>query len=233
MLKLVIFTGAGISAESGLRTFRDQGGLWEDYRIEDVATPEAWRRNPALVQTFYNERRKQVLEAKPNKAHELIVELEKHFDVYVITQNIDDLHERAGSSKVLHLHGEIRKARSSTNASLIYAIDGWELKLEQCCEEGSPLRPNIVWFGEEVPALLPAAKIVEAADIFVVIGSSLQVYPAASLVHETRPDAIKFLIDPHEGLNVLGFRIIRDTASKGMPVLSKLLVNEFSSIQKF
>lgn len=192
----MIFTGAGISAESGLRTFRDSDGLWEGHRVEDVATPEAWRRDRKLVQAFYNERRRSVLDAAPNSAHLALVELEKHYDTWIITQNIDDLHERAGSTRVLHLHGEIRKAQSSLDPALVYDIDGWELREGETCERGSQLRPHVVWFGEAVPMIGPAIALSERAAHFVVIGSSLQVYPAASLLEYVSADVPITLIDP-------------------------------------
>jgi NAD-dependent deacetylase len=194
--RLVVFTGAGISAESGIKTFRDAGGLWEEFNIEDVATPEAWDKNRDLVLQFYNERRKQVLEAQPNGAHQLIAELEGFFDVQVITQNVDDLHERAGSSKVLHLHGEIRKARSSSHPELIYEIEAETLKTGDTCEKGSQLRPHIVWFGEMVPEMDNANLIAAQAELFVVIGTSLNVYPAAGLLNFVMPDVPKWLLDP-------------------------------------
>jgi NAD-dependent deacetylase len=196
MKKVVVFTGAGISAESGIKTFRDSNGLWENYRIEDVATPEAWRNNPVLVQTFYNERRKQLLEVEPNAAHVALVELEKYYKVNIITQNVDDLHERAGSKNVLHLHGELRKSRSTVNPALVYPIKDWELKMGDKCALGSQLRPHIVWFGEMVPEMDHAIAITQFADILIVIGSSLQVYPAAGLLQYAQPDIEKFLIDP-------------------------------------
>lgn len=196
--RLVVFTGAGISAESGIKTFRDAGGLWEEYNIEDVATPEAWDNNRELVLKFYNERRKQVLEAKPNSAHELIVQLEADFDVQVITQNVDDLHERAGSTKVLHLHGEIRKARSTNNPELVYEIAAAGLNAGDQCEMGSQLRPHIVWFGEMVPEMDNANLIAAQADLFVVIGTSLNVYPAAGILNFVMPDVPKWLLDPGE-----------------------------------
>jgi NAD-dependent deacetylase len=195
--KLVVLSGAGISQESGLKTFRDMDGLWENYAVEDVASIDGWYRNPELVLDFYNQRRKQLYEAKPNAGHYGIADLEKWFDVSVITQNVDDLHERAGSSKVLHLHGELRKVRSSIDSSLIYTLDGWELKIGDKCEKGSQLRPHIVWFGEAVPAIYEAIPIVENADIVVVIGTSLAVYPAAGLVHYAKPGAPVFVVDPN------------------------------------
>ncbi len=196
MKKLVVLSGAGISAESGIKTFRDSGGLWEEHRVEDVATPEAWERDPELVQKFYNERRKQALSVEPNRAHRILAELEDYFDVTIITQNIDHLHERAGSSKVVHLHGELFKSRSSRNPKLVYDIEGWELKTGDLCAEGSQLRPHIVWFGEQVPMMTVAMEITEEADIFVVIGTSLAVYPAAGLVNYVKDDAPVYLIDP-------------------------------------
>ena len=197
-MNLVFFTGAGISAESGLRTFRDSDGLWEEYKIEDVATPEAFARDPGLVLHFYNQRREQVLNARPNAAHRTIAELEEQFDVHVVTQNIDDLHERAGSSHVVHLHGEIRKARSTKDPRSVTEINGPTLLLGDRCSLGSQLRPHIVWFGEEVPMLDKAAEIIEQADVLVVVGSSLQVYPAASLIHCTSTACAIHVVDPSD-----------------------------------
>lgn len=194
--KVVALTGAGISAESGLKTFRDSDGLWEGYNVYDVATPEAWQRNPVMVQDFYNMRRKAVLEAEPNAAHAALADLEDKFDVTVITQNIDDLHERAGSSNVLHLHGIITKSQSDKNPALTYDIHGWELKMGEKCELGSQLRPHVVWFGEAVPMIEKAALICSTADIFMVIGTSLQVYPAAGLINYAPRVSEKYLIDP-------------------------------------
>src|SRR6478609_7402972 len=175
--KLVVLTGAGISAESGLATFRDSGGLWEGYKVEDVATPEAWHRNQKLVLEFYNQRRKSALEAKPNRGHEILVELEKDFEVTIITQNVDNLHERAGSSHVLHLHGSLFESRSTLNPSLVYPIVGGELNIGDTCERGSQLRPHIVWFGEAVPMMDVAVKFASAAELFLVVGTSMVVYP--------------------------------------------------------
>ena len=194
--KLVILSGAGMSQESGLKTFRDMGGLWESYDVTEVATPEAWERDPALVLRFYNERRKQLLTAKPNPAHLAIAEFEKWFDVHVVTQNVDNLHERAGSTKVLHLHGELMKARSTVDPFLIYELDRWALNLGDVCEKGSQLRPHIVWFGEAVPEIPRAIGIVEEADILVVIGTSLAVYPAANLVNFVKKGTPIFVVDP-------------------------------------
>lgn len=193
---IVVLSGAGVSAESGIRTFRDSGGLWEEHKVEDVATFEAWQKNKELVLRFYNERRKQVHEVEPNGAHYALAELQKKYKVRIITQNIDDLHERAGSKDVLHLHGEILKARSTVDPSLIYPIKGWELKVGDKCEKGSQLRPHIVWFGEAVPEMGRAAMIAEEADVFLVIGTSLNVYPAAGLLHQVTANTPKFLIDP-------------------------------------
>ena len=187
MKKLVVLSGAGMSQESGLKTFRDMGGLWEQYRVEDVASIEGWYRNPELVMNFYNERRKQLFETQPNAGHFAVAALEKDFDVQIITQNVDDLHERAGSTKVLHLHGELRKVRSTADPDLVYTLDHWELKFGDKCEKGSQLRPHIVWFGEAVPAFYDAIPMVEAADILLVVGTSMQVYPAAGLVNYVRP----------------------------------------------
>lgn len=196
MKRLIVFTGAGMSAESGIPTFRGSDGLWENHRIEDVATPGAWEKDFELVLRFYNLRRKAILEAIPNRGHEILVELEQWYDVQIITQNIDDLHERAGSSHVLHLHGEITKARSSIKSSLIYPVNGWELKVGETCELGYQLRPHIVWFGESVPMMEVAIKLVQTADLFAVVGTSLQVYPAASLVEYVGSHVPKYLIDP-------------------------------------
>ncbi|EPK4683585.1 SIR2 family NAD-dependent protein deacylase, partial [Acinetobacter baumannii] len=201
MTKLVVFSGAGMSAESGISTFRDSNGLWENYDIQQVATPEAWERNPALVQRFYNERRKNILEAQPNEAHQYIAKLQDYYDVQVITQNIDDLHERAGSQNVLHLHGNIRLAKSSgpdaQYTTQFYEVNGWKLDLEQdFCPDGYPLRPHVVWFGEAVPAYEEAIRLVQSADIFIVIGSTLSVYPVAALVHEIPHYTKAYYIDP-------------------------------------
>ena len=229
MKKVVVFTGSGVSAESGIKTFRDSGGLWEEYRIEDVATPEAWQRNPTLVIDFYNQRRRQVIEAKPNAAHVAIAQLQKKFDVQVITQNIDDLHERAGSTNVLHLHGEIRKSRSTLNPSLIYNIEGNDLFIGDKCMLGSQLRPHIVWFGEQVPLMDAAISLTEAANIFIVIGTSLQVYPAAGLISHVPFDAVMYFIDPN-ALRIPylpNIKIIAEPASKGVPTLIEELMKNF------
>jgi NAD-dependent deacetylase len=196
MKHIVVLTGAGISAESGLKTFRDSDGLWEGYNINDVATPEAWEWNPALVQDFYNMRRKSVLEAKPNAAHYALAQLEDKFKVTIITQNIDDLHERSGSTNVVHLHGIITRSQSSKNPNLTYPIDGWELKMGELCELGSQLRAHVVWFGEAVPMIDEAASICTTADLFILVGTSLAVYPAAGLINYVPRSVPKYIIDP-------------------------------------
>lgn len=223
--KIVVFSGAGMSAESGIKTFRDTGGLWEEYRIEDVATFDAWQRNPELVLNFYNQRRKQVMEARPNTGHELIAKLEKDFDVQVITQNIDDLHERAGSKRVLHLHGEIMKSRSTRSYDLVYPLKHWEIKLGDTCETGTQLRPHIVWFGEAVPEMDRATAMAEEADIFITIGTSLNVYPAANLIHVVGPSIPKYLIDPGDfNLDYIkNLTVIKATAVEGMKILTQKL----------
>ncbi len=215
--RIVVLTGAGVSAESGIKTFRDSGGLWEEYDIMEVATPEAWERNRDLVMEFYNQRRKQLYEVEPNDAHYALAELEKHYDVHIITQNVDDLHERAGSSQVMHLHGELKKVRSSVDENLVYDLEGWELKPGDTCELGSQLRPHIVWFGEPVPMIPAAADLSNTADIYIIIGTSLNVYPAASLVNYVRPDTPVYLIDPSEVSvgHIPGVRVIREKASTG------------------
>ncbi len=218
-MKIAVLTGAGMSAESGIPTFRASDGLWENHKIEDVATPMAWHKNPQLVQEFYNLRRKSVIEANPNKGHILLKELEKIHEVLVITQNIDDLHERAGSSNIIHLHGMIRKSQSSINPNLTYDIKGWELKFGEFCELGSQLRPHVVWFGEEVPMLEIAAKEIESADMLVVIGTSLKVYPAASLIHFTKAGTPLIVIDPERPDSLPNHATwIPEIASKGIEI---------------
>jgi len=226
MKKIVVLTGAGISAESGLRTFRESNGLWEEHKVEDVATFMAWQRNQQLVIDFYNQRRKQLYEVKPNAGHLALVELEKKFDVKIITQNVDDLHERAGSTQVLHLHGELKKVRSTIDENLVYTLDGWELKKGDLCGKGSQLRPHIVWFGEAVPMIEPAMELSAEADIFIVIGTSLNVYPAAGLVHYVKRDTPVYLIDPHAEMlaGVKNLTFIRETAGTGVPKLVKQLM---------
>jgi NAD-dependent deacetylase len=197
MKRLVVLTGAGVSAESGLQTFRGSEGLWEGHAIEDVATPDAWNRNPQFVQDFYNYRRRQILEAAPNAAHLALVQLEAKYEVIIITQNIDDLHERAGSSNVLHLHGIITRSQSTKDPLLTYPIKGWKLDMNSTCELGSPLRPYIVWFGETVPLIEEAIDICKSADVFILIGTSLVVYPAAGLLNYVPSNVIKHIIDPN------------------------------------
>jgi NAD-dependent deacetylase len=222
--KLIVLTGAGISAESGLRTFRDSDGLWEGYNVTDVATPRAWRKDPALVLEFYNMRRRDVALAEPNAAHLGLAELEKDFDVHIITQNIDDLHERAGSTKILHLHGEIFKMRSESDESLVYSIRE-DMVLGQKAEDGGRLRPHIVWFEEPVPMIEMAVPLVQSADIFVVVGTSLVVYPAAGLVNFAQPEAPKFIVDkkipPTSYIDNL--TVIEHPASVGMRILQEHL----------
>ena len=217
-----------MSAESGLRTFREMGGLWEEYDVTEVASPLAWQKDRALVLRFYNERRKQLLETKPNKGHLGLLELEKEFEVWIVTQNVDDLHERAGSSRILHLHGELKKSRSTADPSLIYEIEGWKLDEGDLCEKGSQLRPHIVWFGEAVPAIEEAAGIVSTADILVIIGTSMNVYPAAGLINYAPDTAPIYVIDPNE-VAIAGhprIRIIQKGAGEGVQILKEKLRND-------
>ena len=231
MEKIIVLTGAGISAESGLKTFRDIDGLWENHRIEDVATPDAWDRDPELVLKFYNERRKQVNLAQPNKAHQLLAELEKNYEVNIVTQNIDDLHEKGGSTKVHYLHGEINKARSTVDPSLIYDLNHWEMKMGDTCDNGSQLRPHIVWFGEPVPMIDQVIHFFEIADKIIVIGTSLAVYPAAGLINYASPGIEKYYIDPMGVSNMDrdDFTVIAKKAVDGLSELVKLL-NEKSGL---
>jgi NAD-dependent deacetylase len=230
MKRIVILTGAGISAESGLKTFRDSDGLWEGYNIEDVATPQAWQHNPQLVQDFYNMRRKDVLAAQPNAAHYALAKLEEQFNVTIITQNIDDLHERAGSTNVVHLHGIITRSQSSINPELTYPIEGWELKMNEVCELGSPLRAHVVWFGEDVPMIEYAAKICADAELFILSGTSLAVYPAAGLIHYVRSGVKKYIVDPNipavrRLTNVVE---IQTKATIGIPdLVEELMLNKY------
>lgn len=224
--KIVAFTGSGISAESGLKTFRDAGGLWEGYSIEEVATPQAWQKDRAKVLEFYNMRRKQALEAQPNAAHKALNALEDAYEVSVVTQNVDNLHERSGSSKVIHLHGELFKSRSTRNPSLVYDIEGWELKEGDKCAEGSQLRPHIVWFGEMVPMMDVATQEVLSADILLVVGTSLQVYPAAGLVDIVSDEVPVYVVDPkqHRDFGRGNIHFVQDTATQGMKkVLDELM----------
>jgi len=225
MKKLVILSGAGMSAESGIRTFRDSGGLWEEYRVEEVATPEAWHRNPDLVQRFYNERRRQLERAQPNAGHKGLAALEADYDVHIVTQNIDDLHERAGSTKVLHLHGMLTQARSSINPGQIIEIGYRDIQKGEKASDGSMLRPHIVWFGEAVPAMEEAAEICSRADFFAVIGTSLVVYPAAGLIHYVPLLTPVCLVDPNPVTvsSSHDVEFIREGASKGVPVLAEWL----------
>ena len=225
MKKLVVLTGAGISAESGIRTFRDADGLWEQHRIEDVATPEAWAKNPELVLRFYNQRRAQLFEVQPNTGHQALVSLERDFEVQVITQNVDDLHERAGSSSVLHLHGELRKVRSERYEQLVYPCES-EINLGDTCERGFQLRPHIVWFGEAVPMLETAAEMAMQADIFLIVGTSLQVYPAAGLLNYSKRNIPIYYIDPHPATisnAPSNLKVIATTGSNGMKIVAKEL----------
>ena len=224
--KIVVLSGAGISAESGIPTFRASDGLWENHRIEDVATPEGWQKNQALVQDFYNQRRKQALSVLPNAGHFALVELEERYDVTVITQNVDNLHEKAGSSHVVHLHGELFKSRSSVDESLIYDIEGWEIKAGDNCEKGSQLRPHIVWFGEAVPMMDTALEITNEADIFIVVGTSLNVYPAAGLVFVVPDNAPIYVVDPYtpEMQKRPNVTIIAEPATTGLTKLAEELL---------
>ena len=226
MKNLVILTGAGMSSESGIRTFREAGGLWEEYDVTEVASPIGWHKNMDLVLRFYNERRSQLAGCQPNAGHIGIAALEKYFDVHVITQNIDNLHERAGSTKVLHLHGEITRARSTSDPYLIYDIGYKDINRGDLCEKGSQLRPHIVWFGEPVPMMSEAVRITSEADIFAVIGSSLNVYPAAGLIDYAPENASLWLIDPNDVYVSVNrhVEIIKEPASKGVEVLTGKLL---------
>jgi NAD-dependent deacetylase len=227
MKKLVVLTGAGISAESGIRTFRDAGGMWEEYDVMEVASIDGWEANPELVLRFYNERRKQLAECVPNDGHTILAELEKYFEVEIITQNVDDLHERAGSSKILHLHGELKKVRSTADPELIYELDGWRLDPGDVCEKGAQLRPHIVWFGEAVPEMGNAVRIAEKAEVFAVIGTSLNVYPAASIINFVPYQVPVFLIDPNDVPVSRNVRVIKEKASTGVKMLAEILKKEF------
>jgi len=224
--KIVVLTGAGISAESGIKTFRDADGLWEGHDVMEVASPHGFTKNPELVLDFYNQRRKQLLNVTPNKAHTSLVDLETHFDVHIVTQNVDDLHERAGSSNVLHLHGELLKVRSTKNESLVLP---WtkDLNLGDFCENGHQLRPHIVWFGEQVPLLEKAVEIVEEAQILIIIGTSMQVYPAAGLINFAQPAIPIYFIDPNPTNEISDYgniTIIKNTAAMGVPILVSDLI---------
>jgi NAD-dependent deacetylase len=228
--KIVVLTGAGISAESGIKTFRDADGLWENHRVEDVATPEAFERDPALVLEFYNQRRRQLLTCQPNAGHMALVELERNFEVQIITQNVDDLHERAGSSRVMHLHGELKKVRSTRFPKLIYERTT-DVVLGDLCERGAQLRPHIVWFGEAVPMLQPAAELTSQADILLVVGTSLQVYPAAGLMAYADIDIPVYYIDPAPQVNyalsqMSQLIVVEQPASTGLPYVAGLLTTK-------
>lgn len=229
MSKIVVLSGAGISAESGIKTFRDSNGLWEGYDVMQVASPQGWNDDYELVLDFYNQRRKQALTAKPNQGHKIIAELEKQFEVVVITQNVDNLHEKAGSKHVVHLHGELFKSRSSIDPNLIYAVDGWQLNVGEQCEKGSQLRPNIVWFGEPVPLMDEAISETLTADVFIVVGTSLQVYPAAGLLEYVKATSLQFIVDPnmptvspHENL-----MFIEEGGAIGMEKVKQILLSQF------
>lgn len=228
MKKIVVLTGAGMSAESGIKTFRDSDGLWEEHRVEDVATFEAWQRNQQLVLDFYNQRRKQLYKVKPNAGHLALVKLEKKYEVQIITQNVDDLHEQAGSTQIMHLHGELKKVRSTIDDTLVYTLNGWELKKGDLCEKGSQLRPHIVWFGEAVPMIEQATKVAAAADILIVIGTSLNVYPAAGLVYYVKKDVPVYLVDPKAEMlsGLKNLTVIREPAGIGVPRLVKELLEK-------
>ncbi|WP_286261296.1 SIR2 family NAD-dependent protein deacylase [Thalassotalea atypica] len=231
MKRLVVLSGAGMSAESGINTFRDADGLWEGHDVMDVASPEGWHANSQLVLDFYNQRRRQLIQVKPNLGHQVLKQLEQQFDVTIITQNVDDLHERAGSSTVIHLHGELLKAQSTRDSNLVYP---WvkDIKWGDCCELGGQLRPFIVWFGEQVPMLDCAIELVSQADIVIIIGTSMQVYPAASLAGFASKDCSIYYLDPKPAVNdavaqLSNLTIIKQTAVKGLPVLTKKLSDNF------
>ncbi|MBN2348302.1 MAG: NAD-dependent deacylase [Bacteroidales bacterium] len=229
MKKLIVLTGSGISAESGLKTFRETGGLWETYDVMEVASYDGWERNQNLVLQFYNERRAQLKDAQPNAGHTGLVELEQYFDVQIITQNVDNLHERAGSKKVLHLHGELTKVRSTGDPFLVYDIGYKSIKAGDTCKKGFQLRPHIVWFGEAVPAIAEAAEISAQADIYAVIGTSLAVYPAAGLVDYVPQTVPVFVIDPND-ISFPGYRnfeFIKEKAGRGVAILKDRLIQQF------
>ncbi|HKJ06311.1 MAG TPA: NAD-dependent deacylase [Flavobacteriaceae bacterium] len=228
MKKIVVLTGAGISAESGLKTFRDADGLWEGHDVTQVASPSGWNANRNLVLDFYNQRRKQLLSVQPNQAHLALAQLEDYFDVQIITQNVDDLHERAGSSNVLHLHGELLKVRSTGNPNLIYSWTN-DLNEGNLCEEKHQLRPHIVWFGEDVPLLPKAAELCAKAEILLIVGTSMQVYPAASLIHYSKPNVPIYYIDPKPAqINFNNVNVIANKATKGVPQVVNELIMQVS-----
>jgi NAD-dependent deacetylase len=227
MQKIVVFSGAGISAESGIRTFRDSGGLWEEYDIMEVASIQGWHKDPALVQDFYNQRRKQLAACQPNPAHYALVKLEQKYRVEIITQNVDDLHDRAGSSNIIHLHGELTKVRSERYEKPVYDIGYGEIKMGDKCEKGHQLRPHIVWFGEAVPLMMTAASLTQNADILIIVGTSLNVYPAASLIEMAPTTISKYWIDPEAQplKQVQNLIPIREKAGVALPVLVEELLN--------
>lgn len=229
MKRLVVLTGAGISAESGIQTFRDADGLWEGHDVMEVASPQGWAKNQELVLDFYNQRRKQALTAEPNAGHLALADLENEFEVTIVTQNVDNLHEKAGSSNVLHLHGELFKSRSTKDEDLIYEMDGWELNTGDKCEKGSQLRPHIVWFGEMVPAMDEAMIVTQRADIFLVVGTSLAVYPAAGLIHYTQPNVPKYIIDPNmPNVNqVDDVYLFEEKGGTGVPKVAEILRDKY------
>lgn len=226
MINVVFFTGAGISAESGIKTFRDADGLWENHSIYEVATPEAFQRNPELVLEFYNQRRRQMYEVEPNSAHKKIAELQNEFDIKVVTQNVDNLHEMAGCTNVLHLHGELDKGRSSVLPEQLVNLNGKDIKPGDKAPDGTQLRPHVVWFGEAVPAMDDAADVISKADVLVIVGTSLQVYPAAGLIHETQQDCDLYYIDPKaENPQGLGrhIELINEPAGTGVGIFEEFL----------
>lgn len=229
MKKIVVLSGAGVSAESGIATFRDSNGLWEGHRVEDVASPEGWQRNPALVLDFYNQRRKAGINAQPNAGHLALARLESHFEVTIVTQNVDHLHEKAGSSRVIHLHGELFKVRSTVDENLVYDLEGWELNLGDRCEKGAQLRPHIVWFGEQVPMMETAAREASQADIFIVVGTSLLVYPAAGLIDYVPRHVPKYVIDPRlpDIASRPNLHLIEEKGSVGLPRLADELIQKY------
>lgn len=225
--RVIVLSGAGMSAESGLKTFRGAGGLWEGYRVEEVATPEAWEEDPELVLRFYNERRQQLRQVQPNAGHAALCRLEIGYEVQIITQNVDDLHERAGSSDVLHLHGQLMQARSTEDSQCIYELGDQDIAIGDLCALGSQLRPNIVWFGEMVPAISTAAEMVRQADILIVVGTSLAVYPAAGLVYDAPQQALRYYIDPQpaEVPGLGDFEVISENAARALPELVERLLD--------
>jgi NAD-dependent deacetylase len=229
MLKLVVLTGSGISRESGIKTFRETGGLWETYNVTEVASPEGWAKDMELVLNFYNERRRQLKDAKPNAGHTGLVDLANYFDVHIITQNVDNLHEKAGSKNVLHLHGVLTQARSTGYSELIYDIGYKDIKPGDKCEKGHQLRPHIVWFGEAVPAIEEAAFISSTADIFAVVGTSLIVYPAAGLINYTPQGCPIYVVDPNEIMAPVYRKVefIKEKAGKGVEILKRKLIKEY------